>query len=91
MFADFKCVFDVITKCSCTKEKRPLIDMKSVRNAYHSKEILNIGLHKSKNSFSDVLSKVKLCASVKKLIKDNFSNFPIKQSIFDGDWTFLYY
>jgi len=53
MFTDSKSLFDVITKCSITTEKRLMIDIKSVREAYDRQEGSDVGFLRSEFNAAD--------------------------------------
>lgn len=82
MFTYSKSVFDVITNCSSTEEKRLTINIPQVRKTYDLGEISKIGLIKSENNPAEAFSKVKACSAVKKVIYPNFSTFPVEQSVY---------
>lgn len=58
MLTDLKQLFYVITKASSTKEKGLMIDIASMREAYHSFEINEFGLVKDSADTDNALSKI---------------------------------
>ena len=48
IFTDSKCLFDTITKSSPVSEKRLLIDISALREAYNSEELTNVAHVESK-------------------------------------------
>lgn len=48
IFTDSKSLFDIITKCSSTTEKRLLIDIQTVREAYERFEFSDVGFVRTK-------------------------------------------
>lgn len=58
MFTDSKSLFDVLTKCSITTEKRLMIDIKTVREAYDRQEVSDVGFLRSEFKAADTFTKV---------------------------------
>ena len=58
MFTDSKSLFDVITQCSHTQGRMLMIDLQSVRNAYATHEISNVGFIRGRNNPADGLTKI---------------------------------
>ena len=79
MFTDCKSLFDIITKCSGTTEKRLLIDIKSVREAYDDFEISDVGFVRSENNPADGFTKVKPNSALQKILHGNRCDFKIEQ------------
>lgn len=82
MFTDSKSLFDVITKCSITAEKRLMIDITSVRNAFNAHEISNVGLVRSENNPADAFTKVTKCPALEMILEANHCNFPVEQWVY---------
>ena len=59
MLTDSLSLFDVITKAKITSEKRLMIDVKVVKDAYQRNELHNIGFIRSEYNPADALTKVK--------------------------------
>lgn len=57
LLTDSKLLFDIISKGSRTSEKSIMLDIRSTRTAYQSKEISNIGFVQSSESIADGLTK----------------------------------
>ncbi len=58
IFTDSKSLFDVITKCSHTKERRFMIDLQAVRDAYVLHDISKVGFIRGLNNPADSLTKI---------------------------------
>ena len=58
MFTDSKSLFDVITKCTMTAEKRLMIDIFAINQAYDGREITNVGFVRSENNIANGFTKV---------------------------------
>lgn len=59
MVTDSKSLFGILTKATCTTEKRFLIDLLMVRDTYKPFEIKKIPLLKSEHNVADALTKAK--------------------------------
>lgn len=57
MHADSKSLFDTITKRSQISEKRLLIDLATLRDAYRRHEMSNIGFMRAEHNIADPLTK----------------------------------
>ena len=60
MLIDFKCVFNVIYKGSCTSEDRTMSDIYALRKSYKMQEIENIGFVKASYNLANGLPKPKM-------------------------------
>jgi len=58
MYTDSKSLFDIITKCSHTTEKRLMIDVAAVREGYERFEISDIGFIRSEHNIAVGLTKL---------------------------------
>jgi len=81
MFTDSKSLFDIITKCSHTQEKRLMIDLQAVRDAYESHEISNVGFIRGPNNPADGLTKIGKCPPLSHLLQTGRANFQVEQYI----------
>lgn len=81
IFTDSKCLFDVITKHTTTTEKRLMIDIKAVREAYERMEISDVGWIRSKDNPADALTKLTENAVLETIIRDGFVDHDISQWI----------
>ena len=79
MFADSKILFDVITKCFQTQEKRLMIDLQAVRDAYLCQEISNIGFVRGPNNPADGMTKLGNCEPLIHLLRTGKANFQVEQ------------
>ena len=79
MFTDSKSLFDIITKCSNTSERRLMIDLQAVRDAYQSYEISNVGFLRGPNNPADALTKANKCNALNHLLRTGKANFNIEQ------------
>lgn len=81
MFTDSNSLFDVITKCSQTRERRLMIDLQAVRSSYDNHEISDIGFLRGTNNPADGLTKIGKCAALSHLLINGKCNFKIDQWI----------
>eukprot|EP00171_Calliarthron_tuberculosum_P023435 IDg23435t1 len=82
MFTDSKQLFDVITKASHPTEKRLMIDIASVREAYDEFEISNVGLVSGASNPADALTKPNFSSTLLNIMTDSKDNTPVLQWIF---------
>ncbi len=78
MLTDSKSLFDTMIKCSTTTEKRLMIDISVVREAYTAQEISNVGFVRSPNNPADGMTKAGKCASLTDLITTGKAKFPVE-------------
>lgn len=71
MLTDSKSLFDVLTKCSSTIEKRLMIDLQVVRQAYETHLISDLGFIRTEHNPADGLTKIGTCQALRKLIATN--------------------
>ena len=71
MLTDSKSLFDVITKCSQTTEKRLMIDISVVREAYEENEISNVGFIRTDQNPADAMTKVMHSKVLSRIINQN--------------------
>ena len=81
MYTDSKSLFDTITRRSQTQEKRLLIDLATVRDAYRSKEISNVAWIRSEYNLADPMTKH--CSNhFLEVIDTGVLDHPVEQWIF---------
>ena len=79
MFTDSKSLFDVITKCSHTQERRLMIDLQAIRDAYSSHEICNFGFIHGPNNPAGGLTKRGKCIALNHILKTGMAEFKLAQ------------
>ena len=79
MLTDSKSLFNVITKCSSTSEKRLMIDICALREAYASQEISDVGFIATKNNPADAFTKVTKCQALQHIVSTGSCDLPIEQ------------
>lgn len=77
ILTDSKSLFDIITKCSQTKERRLIIDLQSVRDVYACHEITNIGFIRGPKNPADDMIKIGHCAALEYLLQTGRASFKI--------------
>ena len=71
MLSDSKSLFDVITKCSQTTEKRLMIDILVVREAYEDNKISNVGFIRTDQNSADAMTKMMHSKVLSRLMNQN--------------------
>lgn len=79
MFTDSKCLFDVITKNTTTTEKRLMIDVQTIREAYEKMEISDVGWIRSEQNPADALTKVKDNEVLDRIIDEGILDHEVDQ------------
>ena len=59
IYTDSRSLFDVITRNTTTTEKRLMVDIRAIREAYEHMEISDVAWIRSENNPADALTKVK--------------------------------
>lgn len=81
MLTDSKCLFDVITGSRYTSEKRLMIDLEALREAYKRRDIDNIGLINSADNAADSLTKLKANSALLRLMTQERVDHPLQQYV----------
>ena len=81
MYTDSKSLFDTITKRSQTKEKRFMIDLFTVRQAYKNKEISNVAWVRSEYNLADAMTKTSKNDSLDRVLETGVLDHPVEQWI----------
>lgn len=79
MLTDSKCLFDVITKCSTCREKRLLIDIAVVKEAYQKQEISQVGHVFSDQNPADALTKIGNCPALNSILETGQLHLEVNQ------------
>lgn len=82
ILTDSKQMFDVITKASRTTEKRLLIYVAAIREAYNRYKISNEGLVRSENNVADGLTKIKHYPPLKTILETGIDRNTVQKWIF---------
>ena len=83
MLTDSKALFDVITGSDYTTEKRLMVDLAAIREAYNDRTISIIGLIRSEHNPAAGLTKTGPNAAWQKLLQTNKLQHPIEQYVID--------
>ena len=81
MLTDSLSLFDVITKAKITSEKRLIIDVKIVKDAYQRNELHNIAFIRSEYNPADALTKINISDILNKVLQKSLLLHPIEQCI----------
>ena len=83
MLTDSQILFNIITRRRTTTERRMMVDLKSIREAYAKREIANIALIASGDNPADALTKIKANNALHKLIDDARIDHKIVQFVME--------
>lgn len=84
MLTDSKLLFDVITGNRYTTEKRLMVDIAAVREAYNDRIIANIGLIRSEYNAADAMTKITLNVPLTNILRTHRVSHPIEQYVVDS-------
>ena len=87
MYTDSKSLFDVITKCSQTQERRLIIDLQAVRDAYKTHETSNVGFIHGPNNPADGMIKPFKCDPLNNYLRTSKAMFPVEQWVIRSSGT----
>lgn len=76
---DNQALFDVLSRARYTRERRLMVDLNAVREAYLDKNIFNVALIGSEFNVADNLTKITCNKAMSKLLKTNRLQHPIEQ------------
>jgi hypothetical protein len=79
ILTDSLSLFDVITKASTTAEKRLMIDLSVLKQAYDRREIETIGLVRTAHNPADMLTKIKGSAILDTILSTAQLCHPVEQ------------
>ena len=79
IFTDSTNIFDVITGASYTTEKRLMIDVASIREAYNSYEISTVGLISGELNTADGLIRPNFSRLLNEIMKTGVDKTPVVQ------------
>ncbi len=80
IFTDSKCLFDTITKLSTVSEKRVLIDISAIREAYSNGDLTNVAHVASKYNLADTFTKSNADTTMlRQLMQTGTLNHPVNQ------------
>jgi hypothetical protein len=71
IYTDSKSIYDCLVKLSTTQEKRLIIDVMCMREAYERREIAQVKWINGKSNLADFITKSKLTNAFKNLIDTN--------------------
>lgn len=81
LLTDSKCLFDVVAKNSRTSEKRTMLDIAAVREAFREKTISDIGFVRSSHNVADGLTNAMSQKLLHQILKTGFLDLHIEQWI----------
>ena len=83
MLTDSEILFNIITRRRLTTERRMMVDLKSIRDAYENREIANVALVASEHNPADALAKIKSNSSLRQLMDTARISHPIRQFVIE--------
>lgn len=81
LFTDCKSLFDVITKNTVTTEKRLMVDIQAIREAYAKFDIHDVAWIKSEYNPADSLTKIKENQVLNRIMDEGIIEHPVSQWI----------
>jgi hypothetical protein len=79
MLTDSSSLFSVITRSTTTLEKRLMIDLATVRDAYAAQELSDVGLLRHETNPADGLTRAARCPALEDVLDSGKLNFPVEQ------------
>jgi hypothetical protein len=84
ILTDSKSLFDVISKSSSTFERRLMIGITAVSNAYNDQELSDVGFVRTKYDPADAFAKLGSGEALNTIIQTGICNLPIDQWVVRG-------
>jgi hypothetical protein len=81
ILTDSNALFDILTRNKSSTERRLMVDVAAVREAYHDLTISNVGLINSIHNPADGMTKVGCNQALLKLLTTHHIDHPIEQYI----------
>lgn len=75
-------LFDVITKCTVTTENPLVLDIHSVRNAFHAIEICNVGSARPESNQAHAFTNLTKCTILQIILTENICDLPVEQLVY---------
>ena len=85
LLTDSKSLFDVLVTSSTTTEKRLMIDIAAIREAYQSTEIHNVAHVRGDHNPGDAFTKVGKCLALNRILESGILDLPVNQWIVRSD------
>ena len=76
---DSKSLYDCLVKLGTTQEKRLMVDLMCLRQAYERREIIEVKWIRGGNNPADAMTKTKPCQALKTLINTNKLNLEVNK------------
>jgi len=83
MMTDSEILFSIIVRNRQTSEKRLMIDIRAIREAYAERVISNIALIASEHNIADAMTKIGHNTSLDKLLQTSIIEHPIRQYVIE--------
>jgi hypothetical protein len=79
LYTDSKSLYNCLVKLGITQEKRLIVDLMYLRQAYERRKITEVKWIKGRNNPADAITKAKPCQALKTLININKLNLEVNK------------
>ena len=79
LYTNSKSLYNYIVKLGTTQEKRLIVDLMCLRQAYERREITEVKWISSEDNLADAMTKAKPCQALKTLIDTNKLNLQVTE------------